>query len=328
MRPVSNLCGLPPTRTLAWPVDPGWRGRRQSVGQEQPGSLPAVSDTSRLPLIAPTTPEPAVELYLDLLKRCLTRDLVPERYRPVGRGSSAAARLFGPLRHLLARRRLELVRRIEPDAAGRAAGRDQPEDAETMMGLRRLDNLQECISAVLVDGVPGDLIETGVWRGGGTIFMRGVLAALGDTSRTVWVADSFQGIPRPDGAAFPVDAGDDHWKRTRLAVSQADVEANFARYHLLDERVRFLPGWFSDTLPTAPVERLAVLRLDGDLYESTIVALRYLYPKLSRGGYVIVDDYGALASCRAAVDDYRREHAIAEEIRRIDWTGVFWRRTA
>ena len=83
------------------------------------------------------------------------------------------------------------------------------------------------------------------------------------------------------------------------------VQANFRRYGLLDDRVKFLPGWFRDTLPVAPVERIAVLRLDGDMYESTHLALTHLYPKLSSGGFLIVDDYGALPNCRRAVEDFR-----------------------
>jgi hypothetical protein len=109
-----------------------------------------------------------------------------------------------------------------------------------------------------------------------------------------------------------------------LVVSLDEVQANFARYGLLDEQVRFLPGWFRDTLATAPIERLAVLRLDGDMYESTIVALRALYPRLSRGGFVIVDDY-ALDRCRQAVNDFRAEEGIEDRIVPIDGTGVYWR---
>ncbi len=85
-------------------------------------------------------------------------------------------------------------------------------------------------------------------------------------------------------------------------------------------------GWFRDTLPAAPIERLAVLRLDGDLYQSTLESLTHLYPKLSQGGYVIVDDYGAVPACRKAVEDYRSKQGIREEIVAIDWTGVFWQR--
>jgi len=90
--------------------------------------------------------------------------------------------------------------------------------------------------------------------------------------------------------------------------------------------VRFLKGWFRDTLPAAPIERLAVLRLDGDMYQSTMDTLVNLYPKVSQGGYVIVDDYGAIPACRQAVNDYRAANGITEEIRDIDWTGIFWQK--
>jgi O-methyltransferase len=113
---------------------------------------------------------------------------------------------------------------------------------------------------------------------------------------------------------------------TQLIVTLEDVQANFARYGLLDDRVQFLKGWFKDTLPRAPIEKLAIMRLDGDLYESTMDALRNLYPKLSVGGYVIVDDYKLFAACQAAVDDYRRDNDIVDPIHPIDWSGVYWQR--
>jgi O-methyltransferase len=223
---------------------------------------------------------------------------------------------------------MELVRRRELDASARAEGRGHPPDAETMIGLRRLDNLHACIRAVLGDGVPGDLMETGVWRGGATIFMRGALAAYGDAGRRVWVADSFAGLPRGD-ARYPADADARFWRNPHLAVSLDDVRENFRRYGLLDDRVRFLEGWFRDTLPGAPVEQLAVLRLDADMYESTIVALEALYPRLEPGGFLIVDDYGALpAGAGQATDDFRAQAGIDDELVAIDWTGVFWRRSA
>jgi O-methyltransferase len=194
-----------------------------------------------------------------------------------------------------------------------------------MIGLKRLDQLQFAVETVLAERIPGDLIETGVWRGGACIFMRAVLAAHGEAHRTVWVADSFRGLPPPDPTAYPADAGADWSQVTELVVSLDQVRDNFDRYRLLDDQVRFLEGYFRDTLPTAPIERLALMRLDGDLYESTIVALESLYPKLSRGGFVIVDDY-ALPTCQRAVDDFRREHQISESLERVDWTGVHWRK--
>ena len=105
-----------------------------------------------------------------------------------------------------------------------------------------------------------------------------------------------------------------------------EVQENFRRYSLLDDQVRFLKGWFCDTLPKAPIGQLAVLRLDGDLYESTMDGLNALYSKVSPGGFVIVDDYGDFAPCRNAVNEFRQLHGINEPIEKIDWTGVFWRK--
>jgi O-methyltransferase len=266
---------------------------------------------------------PEGRLYLDLLKRCLTRELFPDAYRTLSPYSRPLAQLVRWGQRLLAKRKLVLMVKTPSDA--RAEGRDWPADAETMIGRRRLDNLESCIVEALDDGVPGDLLEAGIWRGGACIFMRAALEACGDTERTVWAADSFQGLPCPDLERFPADRAYQSLDLD-IAVPLAAVKANFERYGLLDGRVRFLVGWFSDTLATAPVERLAVLRLDGDMYQSTTEVLEALYPKLSTGGYLIVDDY-ALPSCKAAVDDYRAKHEIVDPIESIDWTGVYWRKT-
>lgn len=215
----------------------------------------------------------------------------------------------------------------EVDAAVRAEGRDWPAEAETMIGLRRLENIRACVETALADGVPGDLMETGVWRGGAAIYMRAVLAAHQVTDRVVWLADSFQGLPKPDPQRFPADEGDLHYTQDALAVSLAEVRENFRRYRLLDDQVRFLPGWFEETLPGAPVDRLAVLRLDGDMYASTIVALTSLYDKVSAGGFVIIDDYWAIEACARAVEDFRAARGIAEPLEKVDWTGVYWRKS-
>lgn len=274
-------------------------------------------------------PRGSEQLYLDLLKMCLTRyDLEGDVHlAPVqGRRPGTAARLYRALRGALNRYGLELARRNPVDLERRREGRDWPPDAETMIGLLRLENIERCLKTVLRDDVPGDAIETGVWRGGASIFMRGLLAAYGVTDRTVWLADSFQGLPKPD-PAYPSDEGTRLWAVEELRVSLDDVRANFEKYGLLDDRVRFLPGWFKDTLPAAPIERLAVLRLDGDLYESTIQALDALYPKLSPGGFAIVDDYGAMRQAKEAIHDFRAEHGIDDELVPIDWSGVYWRRS-
>lgn len=252
------------------------------------------------------TAAPAASLYLDLLKRVLTRyGFEDESIDPPNRDRGPAP--------------LDLERRLD--------GRDWPVNAETMVGLERLENLQQLLEVVLADDVPGDIMETGVWRGGASIFMRGVLAAHGDRTRRVWLADSFAGLPPPDAETYPEDEGDVLHSVEYLAVSLDEVKANFERYNLLDDQVRFLPGWFRDTLPAAPVSRLSLLRLDGDLYESTIIALESLYPKVSRGGFVVVDDYSALTACRRAVDDFRARNAITAPLNEVDWTAVWWRRT-
>jgi O-methyltransferase len=195
-----------------------------------------------------------------------------------------------------------------------------------MIGLRRLDNLHFCIKQVLHDEVPGDFIETGVWRGGACIFMRAALKAYMDSIRQVWVADSFEGLPKPDGR-YREDKGDTHWTRSYvLAVSLDQVKSNFSRYGLLDERVRFLKGWFKDTLPTAPIGRLAILRLDADMYSSTMDSLLNLYPKLSVGGYVIIDDYGQIDACRKATDDFRARQQIETPLMQIDRNGAYWKK--
>ncbi|HSR22557.1 MAG TPA: TylF/MycF/NovP-related O-methyltransferase, partial [Candidatus Eisenbacteria bacterium] len=193
-------------------------------------------------------------------------------------------------------------------------------------------------------GVPGDLLEAGVGRGGAAILMRGVLAAHGVAGRRVWAADSFRGFPAggeggvtrrsyrsPELARGLAELGDDPRALAELAArfsrgtSLAEVRDHFSRYGLLDERVRFLEGWFRDTLPSAPVGRLALARVDADLYDSTLVALTWLYPRLSEGGYVIVDDYGTFGECREAVHDYLASAGHGVGLEPVDGEAVFWR---
>ncbi len=264
-------------------------------------------------------------LYLDLLKKCLTRYLFPDTLRASAPRRGASRRVYRVVERVLRSRNLVLARQVSFDPAVRARGADFPAEAETMIGLNRLSHLQACVEDVLRRNVPGDLMETGVWRGGAAILMRAILKVYGDTTRTVWAADSFEGQPRPDPTRYPRDAGDRFWALDLMKVSLDEVQRNFERYGLLDDQVQFLVGWFRDTLPNAPVDQLAVLRLDGDMYESTIEALCALYPRLSIGGYLIVDDY-ALPNCRAAVEDFRSAMRIVEPIQTVEWTGAFWQR--
>ena len=269
------------------------------------------------------------DLYLDLLKKTLCFLLWPEPPTPIADYRSSGPPLRGAIVDVaktLAHGPKDLViaRDGKCSLAQRTDGAIWPAYAHTMIGLKRLDNLHACIERVLADGVEGDVIETGVWRGGACIFMRAVLAAYGVDDRRVFVADSFRGLPEPD-ARYPADAASRLHTQRALAVSRAEVEENFRKYGMLDEQVVFLEGWFKDTLPAAPVEKLSILRLDGDMYGSTIDVLRTMYPKLSVGGYCIIDDY-SLNGCRAAVDDYRARHRIEADMIEVDWTGQFWRK--
>jgi hypothetical protein len=244
----------------------------------------------------------ARQLYLDLLERAVANVIYQDNYN-----------VFGTLKPF--------------EAARREQGKDIPSEAHSMIGLKRLRQIREAACQVIEEGIPGDFIETGVWRGGACILLRGVLAAYGDKSRRVWAADSFEGLPPPD-PRFPKDAATrfDFHTRPELSVSLENVKENFARYGLLDDQVVFLKGFFCDTLPGIANEKFSLLRLDGDLYSSTTDALTYLYDKLSPAGFVIIDDYGAVIDARRATLDFRSGRGITDQIYSIDQDGVFWRK--
>ena len=260
----------------------------------------------------------ATGLYLELMKRSLMNliyggdsdmDMRKAQYRDTDTGG----------------KQFVTGASVDPDLQRK--GQIWPSMAHTMIGRHRLDNIQFCVEQVLDEDIPGDLIETGVWRGGATIFMRALLAAYEVSDRKVWVADSFEGLPSTKASLYTQDANLDWLSKVDiLAVTEETVRDNFSRYDLLDRQVSFLKGWFRDTLPNAPIDKLAILRLDGDLYESTMDALVNLYPKLSVGGYLIVDDY-FVPACRAAIHDYRGEHGITDQIIPIDDWSIYWRHT-
>jgi hypothetical protein len=258
----------------------------------------------------------AAALYIDLLKKCVSNAIYDDDL-DLMRGKLAPDERSGALRS---------VEAAPASANAKYHGFIWPSRAHTMIGMPRLDNLQECTERVLADGVPGDFIETGVWRGGASIFTRGILKAHGVRDRVVWVADSFRGLPAADHERYPGESTANLHMAGDLAVSLEQVRGNFERYDLLDDQVRFLEGWFRDTLPAAPIERLALMRLDGDLYESTMDGLVHLYSKLSSGGFVIVDDYNALDCCNAAVHDFRSREGVTEKLKLISGAGAYWRK--
>jgi hypothetical protein len=250
----------------------------------------------------------ATTMYLDLLEQTLTGVIFEDPGLLAGFPSSTVVTSLGY------------------DRDRRRQGMDWPAHAHTMVGLERLKNLRRLVGRALDDQTPGDLLEAGVWRGGASIYMRALLAVRGVTDRRVWVVDSFAGLPPPDEAAYPADRGDRLHEIGYLAVPLEEVQRNFHKYGMLDSQVEFVPGWFKDTLPSIDVAQLAILRIDGDMYESTMQCLQSLYRRVAVGGFVVIDDF-ALPTCRQAVEDYRDTHGILDPLTDIDGMAVFWQRS-
>lgn len=268
--------------------------------------------------------------YIDLLKKMLIdyQHIGRVEYHPLEtvRPNRKTALLY-PINRMLKKRNFTIAKIKPVTAEERLNGYDWPASAFTMIGLNRLDNIEFCMKHIAEKNIPGDFIETGVWRGGSTMLMKALMDELGMNDRFVWLADSFEGLPEPDTKYFPYSKDQDLHKQPLLSTTQEEVKANFEHFNLLDDRVKFLKGWFKDTLPSAPMASISLLRLDGDLYESTYVALKHLYPKVSTGGFVIVDDYNAFPYCKKAVDDFRSKHNIKTPMITIDLEAVYWQKS-
>lgn len=270
--------------------------------------------------------------YLDLLKRALVNLIYPEHELRM----ELLERTGPPGGAVEDQRRLRDLRYTEPQAfaelvaakrEGRVWRHRIGRDSHTVVGLGRLANLERCAAHVFSHGVPGDFLEAGVCRGGASIFLRALQVAYGHPDRRTWVADSFTGVPPPT-SAVDIEHGLDlsEPQRPWLAARQEEVRDNFRTYGLLTDEVRFLPGWFAETLPSAPIERLALLRIDADLYSSTREVLDTLYGRLSAGGFVVVDDYWVLSPCRRAVDEFLAERGDGARLRRADWNAAYWQK--
>lgn len=213
-------------------------------------------------------------------------------------------------------------------------------------GYERLMRVQDLYLKILKDGVQGDLMECGVWRGGMTVLMRALLKAYGDeNNRRVLVSDSFQGMPDSiprDGISEEIRKLDEEqWgkrimeraadgsgrmvEKRALTVEENLVTDNFRRFGLYDNKVVLVPGWFNESLPTAPakygIQKLAMLRIDGDMYSSTMDVLVHMYPYVSSGGYVIFDDYNIEQSALAVKDFFQKEGLSMSLIKRDRITG-------
>jgi O-methyltransferase len=212
-----------------------------------------------------------------------------------------------------------------PEWSNVSEGLGWPFHAATMIGKKRLDHLHYCLYRLQKENIPGDVFEAGVWRGGATIFMRGFLKAYNNTQRKVWVADSFAGLP-PQNPKHPADHGSLFHTYTVLKVSLEQVKSHFEQYQLLDAQVHFVPGYFEVTFPQLETGPLALLRLDGDMYASTFETLTHLYPRVSSGGFIIIDDWGDVSACQQAVNDYCQQHHLQPDIKQVNAACVYWRK--
>jgi O-methyltransferase len=237
-------------------------------------------------------------MYIELLKRCLLDTVYDSRVMGGSNNVGQIATVFQTKN-----------------------GTYWPLRAHTMIGEKRLTNIEDCFKEIINNKIPGDLIETGVWRGGACIFMAG-LNKFYNENRKIYVADSFEGLPPPD-PKYPADNGDKHHTVDCLAVGLEEVQSNFNRYGLLDENVVFVKGFFEHSLKNTDITQISLLRLDGDMYSSTIQVLDQLYDKVSIGGFIVIDDY-ALPGCKKAIDDFRENRNITTQLIQVDWTGHYW----
>jgi hypothetical protein len=292
-----------------------------------------VADLVRLGLVAQdmgTDRDPLRCRYLSLLKRALGNLIYPELELQLELLERRADGLSGHERQRyqrdIAERESESFVKL---MGAKLEGTGPLRFAHTMIGLFRLSNIERCAEQVIAERVPGDFLEAGVCKGGAAIFMRGLQIAHGAGDRKTFVVDSFEGLPPSD---FHRDAEYGlHLEEARhpwLACGEQLVRDHFSRYDLLDSNVEFVKGWLAQSLPCAAIGQLALLRIDVDLYSSTLDCLDLLYDKVAVGGFVIVDDYGFLQCCRDAVDEFRARRGVNEPIRWIDYSGIYWRKEA
>lgn len=249
------------------------------------------------------------ELYLEFIKRVLTDTLNDEKIRND----------FFSFKKLPSDDEINNILKISINPK-RLDGLDWPERAHTMIGIKRLNNLHNCLDIIRKNKIIGDIVETGVWRGGASIFAK-IYCDLYEINKKVFVVDSFEGLPPPE---HPEDNNDKHYTIDFLKVSLNEVKNNFSLYNCLDNNVKFLKGWFADTLPNNPeIEKIAILRMDGDMYKSTMDVFDSCYDKVVSGGQIIVDDY-CLPTCKKAVEEFRQQNKLTNPFTIIDSCGIFW----
>jgi hypothetical protein len=230
----------------------------------------------------------------------------------------------------LVRRRRRARRDAAPpaDLAGDAAFMAAWERcrAFTMTSIERMHSLWTAARHVALAGLAGDVVECGVWKGGSSMLAALALQSAGDTTRHLWLYDTFSGMTEPTGKDVDL-AGKkarDEWsaKKADWCASPLDeVKAALATTGVAPQRLHFVVGKVEETIPKEAPQEIALLRLDTDWYESTKHELLHLWPRLVSGGLLIVDDYGHWAGARAAVDEFLAAQKAPLLLHRIDYTG-------
>lgn len=248
-------------------------------------------------------------------------------------------------------------------------------NVRTLIGPKRLDNIEQCIKHITSNRIEGDIVEAGCWRGGALIYLKACLDVYQDNNpiqRRIWGADLFpeanqlvtsrtkvmilksllkirkllplklrQQLASRIMEAFPTEHYENSTldkifafansvthveKKCLISTTHQDLLEAFKRYELYDDTIKLMPGWFNKTLPimSKEINKIALLRLDADFYQSTFDALTHLYPKLSENGICIIDDYGGFVECRKAVDKYRLQNKIDANLESVDGTCHFW----
>jgi hypothetical protein len=199
----------------------------------------------------------------------------------------------------------------------------------TMTTPPRVFGLVRAVEYVVGRGVPGAIVECGVWRGGSMMAAALTLLRLEITERELYLYDTFAGMPPPsevDTTRSGVRAADllaqeDEDSHIWAIASLSDVRAAVLSTGYPEERIHFVEGLVEETLPAAAPEEIALLRLDTDWYSSTKHELEQLYPRLAPGGVLILDDYGHWQGARRAVDEYLDEHRVTLLLNRVDSTA-------
>ncbi len=199
----------------------------------------------------------------------------------------------------------------------------------TLGGWKALDNAYNIVARIEKDNIPGVIIECGVAQGGTAAMMTLSSRLLGNKNRNFWFFDSYEGLPEPTFEDYEGSKAGDYVgvlvKGSCLGTIEQVNELMFEKLNLPIDKIKLIKGWFQDTVPSHKdkVGKIAILRLDGDWYESTKIPLNNFYSYISPGGCIIIDDYATCFGSKKAVDEFIEENSIDTYLR-PDYRGGAW----